>query len=82
MNVILFFLSYQQVQMENSRNQQALAETTQMYEAKIAGLTQQVDEVRARFVDAEEQLNLAKKLLSDQQKSVQVTFLWSYNEAN
>ncbi|KAL3523496.1 hypothetical protein ACH5RR_016330 [Cinchona calisaya] len=64
--------SMQQVQMENSRNQKAVAETIQMYEAKIAGLTQQVDEEHAQFVDAEEQLNLVKKLLNDNQKSVQI----------
>ncbi|XP_027111496.1 kinesin-like protein KIN-UC isoform X2 [Coffea arabica] len=62
----------QHVQMENSRYQKTLAETTQMYEGKIASLTREINEEHARYIDAEEQLNILRKLSSGQQNSVQI----------
>lgn len=44
-----------------------------MYEKKIAELVKQVEDEHARFEGAEVQLDLAKKLLSDQQGSMQVS---------
>lgn len=43
-----------------------------MYEIKIAGLTQQLKEEHCQLVDAEEQLDLARKVPNDQQSAVQV----------
>lgn len=80
--MILFFPSYQQVEMENSRYQKALAETTQMYEGKIAQLSKQFAEEHSRSIDAEEQLNSVKKLLNEQQSLVKVNFPLSYSQAN
>ncbi|XP_027163894.1 kinesin-like protein KIN-UC isoform X2 [Coffea eugenioides] len=60
------------MQMENSRYQKTLAETTQMYEGKIASLTREINEEHARYIDAEEQLNILRKLSSGQQNSVQI----------
>lgn len=54
-------IAFQQLQMENSRYKKILAETTQMYEGKIDGLTRQLDEEHSKFADAKEQLNLANK---------------------
>lgn len=55
--------------MENARHQKALSETTQMYEKKIAELVKQLQDEHARFEGAEEQLDLAKRLLNDHHKS-------------
>ncbi|CAI9091153.1 OLC1v1026100C1 [Oldenlandia corymbosa var. corymbosa] len=65
-------MSMQKVEMENSRYQKALAESTQMYEGKIAKLSKQVADEHSRFTDAEEQLNSVRNLLSDQQSLVQM----------
>nr|XP_027104933.1 kinesin-like protein KIN-UC isoform X4 [Coffea arabica] len=62
----------QHVQMENSGYQKTLAETTQMYEGKIASLTREINEEHARYIDAQEQLNILRKLSSGQQNSVQI----------
>lgn len=52
-----------------------LADTTQMYENKIAELAKQLPDEHARFECPEEQLYLAKKFLSDHQNSKQVNFI-------
>ncbi|XP_052184340.1 kinesin-like protein KIN-UC isoform X3 [Diospyros lotus] len=57
----------QQYQMESSMYQKALADTTQMYERKIAELNQQLDDKHACF-EISEELEKTKKLLSDHQK--------------
>uniref|UniRef100_A0A5B7C3W1 Protein ARMADILLO REPEAT KINESIN1 n=1 Tax=Davidia involucrata TaxID=16924 RepID=A0A5B7C3W1_DAVIN len=71
--------SLQQHQMENSTYQKALADTTQMYEKKIAGLIQQLEDEHARFEGVEEQfegveeqLDITNKPLSDHQNSNQI----------
>lgn len=58
--------------MENSTYQKALAETTQMYEKKIVDLVKQLEDEHAHFEEVKEQLYLAKKLLRDQEDSIQV----------
>ncbi|KAJ6892465.1 kinesin-like protein KIN-UC isoform X2 [Populus alba x Populus x berolinensis] len=63
--------STEQHEVENSVYQKALADTTQMYEKKIAELIKQVEDEHARLEGAEEQLDLANKLLSDQQHLMQ-----------
>ncbi|KAJ4834636.1 hypothetical protein Tsubulata_020203 [Turnera subulata] len=63
--------SVQQKEMENQAYQEALADTTQLYEKKIAGLMKQLEDEHARCEAAEEQLDLANKLLTDQQNSMQ-----------
>ncbi|XP_041022574.1 kinesin-like protein KIN-UC isoform X2 [Juglans microcarpa x Juglans regia] len=63
--------SIQNHHMENSRHQKALAGTTQIYEKKIAELVKQLQDEHAHFEVAEEQLDLAKRLLSDHQKTIQ-----------
>ncbi|KAJ6432898.1 hypothetical protein OIU84_020020 [Salix udensis] len=63
--------SIEQHEVENSVYQKAIAETTQMYEKKIAELIKQVEDKHARLEGAEEQLDLANKLLSDQQVLMQ-----------
>lgn len=49
-----------------------MADTTQMYEKKIAELIKQLDIERARSGTAEEQVEVMKKLISDHQKSIKV----------
>ena len=61
--------------MENSKYQKALADTTQMYEKKIMELTKQLEYEHTRFEGAQEQLDLANKLLTDYQNSIQVKLL-------
>ncbi|XP_030473054.2 kinesin-like protein KIN-UC [Syzygium oleosum] len=61
----------QQHEMEHCSYQKTLDETTQMYEKKIADLMKQLEDKHGRFEAVEEQLNLAKKLLSDSQSSMQ-----------
>ncbi|KAG6734387.1 hypothetical protein I3842_01G270400 [Carya illinoinensis] len=63
--------SIQNHQMESSRHQNALVDTTQIYEKKIAELVKQLQDEHARFEVAEEQLDLAKRLLTDHQKTMQ-----------
>ena len=46
-----------------------------MYEKKIAELVKQLQDEHTRFEGAEEQLDLAKRVLSDHQNSIQVTLL-------
>lgn len=43
-----------------------------MYEKKISELIKQMEDERAQFESVEEQLDLMKKLLSENQKSIQV----------
>lgn len=59
--------------MENSTYQKALADTTQMYERKIAELFKQIKDNCTRIEDLEEQLGLTKKLLSAHQNLTQVS---------
>ncbi|KAM3698381.1 hypothetical protein ACB098_06G184300 [Castanea mollissima] len=63
--------SAQKHHMENSTRQKVLADTTQMYENKIAELVKQLQDERAHFECPQEQLYLSKKLLSDHQNSKQ-----------
>ncbi|KAL1079719.1 hypothetical protein V6Z11_D10G239700 [Gossypium hirsutum] len=58
-------------EMENSKYQMALADTTQMYEMKIMELTKQLEDGHTRFEGAQEQLDLANMLLADYQNSTQ-----------
>jgi kinesin family protein 5 len=62
----------QQHESEDSKYQKVLADTTQMYEKKIAELNKLLGDERSHFASAEEQLDLMKKLLSDSQKSIEV----------
>ncbi|KAL5735028.1 hypothetical protein ACOSP7_032889 [Xanthoceras sorbifolium] len=57
-------------QLENSTYQKVLADTTQMYEKKIAELSKQLEVECARAEAAEEQVDIMKKLMSDHQKSI------------
>ncbi|GMI80591.1 Arabidopsis thaliana KINESIN Ungrouped clade, gene A, ARMADILLO REPEAT-CONTAINING KINESIN 1 [Hibiscus trionum] len=61
----------QQHEMENSKYQKALADTTQMYEKKLMELTKKLKDEHTRFEGAQEQLDLANMLLSDYQNSMQ-----------
>ncbi|KAL4291028.1 hypothetical protein GQ457_14G022560 [Hibiscus cannabinus] len=61
----------QQHEMENSKYQKALADTTQMYEKKLMELTKQLEDEHTRFEGAQEQLDLANMLLTDYQNSMQ-----------
>ncbi|XWS75191.1 hypothetical protein CRYUN_Cryun01aG0064100 [Craigia yunnanensis] len=61
----------QQHEMENSKYQKALADTTQMYEKKIMELTKQLEYEHTRFEGAQEQLDLVNKLLTDYKNSMQ-----------
>ena len=69
---LFHFLSQKQYQKENSTYQKALADTTQMYEKKIAELIQQLNEEHARFEGVEEEFATEKKLLREHQNSNQV----------
>ncbi|KAK4774570.1 hypothetical protein SAY86_009505 [Trapa natans] len=64
-------LLLQQQAAECSSYQNAIADTTNMYEKKITNLKMQLVEEKAQYNDVKEQLDLAKKLLSDQQSFVQ-----------
>ncbi|OMO65565.1 Armadillo [Corchorus capsularis] len=61
----------QQHEMENSKYQEALADTNQMYEKKIMELMKELADEHARFEGAQEQLDLANQLLKDYQNSMQ-----------
>ncbi|RXI07511.1 hypothetical protein DVH24_005284 [Malus domestica] len=60
-----------QHQLESSMYQKVLADSTQMYEEKIAKLIKQLDDEHARAESTEEQLDLTTKLLTDGQKTIQ-----------
>ncbi|KAF7833676.1 kinesin-like protein KIN-UC isoform X2 [Senna tora] len=60
-----------QQEVENSAYQKALAHTTEMYERKVMELVKQVEDEHRQFECAQEQLDLAKRLLNDQQNPVQ-----------
>nr|XP_048326148.1 kinesin-like protein KIN-UC isoform X1 [Ziziphus jujuba var. spinosa] len=60
-----------QHQLESSTYQEVLADTTQMYEKKIAELIKQLKDEHAHAKSVEEQLNAMKKLLNDSQKTIQ-----------
>lgn len=68
----MFLSSNYQLQREHSSYQKTLAETTQIYEEKITTLTQQLKEENSRLVEAEEQVNSARRILNDQQNTVKV----------
>ncbi|KAF9674909.1 hypothetical protein SADUNF_Sadunf10G0176400 [Salix dunnii] len=74
--------SIEQHEAENSVYQKAIADTTQMYEEKIAELIKQVEDKHARLEGAEEQLDLANKLLSDQQVLMQVNSVSAFTRIN
>ncbi|KAL5569393.1 hypothetical protein UlMin_025968 [Ulmus minor] len=57
--------------MEKSAYQNALADTTRMYENKIAELSKQLKDERTHSDVLKEQLDLTKKLVSDHQNSMQ-----------
>ncbi|KAK0592250.1 hypothetical protein LWI29_015750 [Acer saccharum] len=59
-----------QYQLENAAYQEMLADTTQMYEKKIAELIKQLEVERVRSETAEEQVDVIKKQMSDHQKSI------------
>ncbi|GMI86984.1 Arabidopsis thaliana KINESIN Ungrouped clade, gene A, ARMADILLO REPEAT-CONTAINING KINESIN 1 [Hibiscus trionum] len=61
----------QQHEMENSKYQKALADTTQMYEKKLMELTKQLEDEHTRSEGAQEQLDLANMLLTDYQNLMQ-----------
>ncbi|KAF3434013.1 hypothetical protein FNV43_RR25116 [Rhamnella rubrinervis] len=61
----------EQHQLESSTYQKVLADTTQMYEKKIAELIKQLKDEHAHAESVEEQLNKTKKLLNDSQKTIQ-----------
>ncbi|XP_020536971.1 kinesin-like protein KIN-UC isoform X2 [Jatropha curcas] len=63
--------SIKQYEMENSMYQKALADTTQMYEKKIAELNKELEDEHALTESVEEQLDMTKRLLNDSQKSNQ-----------
>ncbi|KAH9703951.1 kinesin-like protein KIN-UC [Citrus sinensis] len=60
-----------QQQLDNSSYQKVLADTTQMYEKKITELIKQLEIEHARSEGAEEQVDTMKKLISDNQKSIE-----------
>lgn len=53
-----------------------------MYEKKIAELMKQLEDEKAHSGSVEEQLNAMKKLLSDQEKLMQVNYRIAYGKAN
>lgn len=53
-----------------------MADTTQMYEKKITELIKQLEIEHARSEGAEEQVDTMKKLISDNQKSIEVFTLY------
>lgn len=55
--------------------QKVLADTTQLYEEKIAKLIKQLEEEHDRAEHAEEQLDAMKTLLTEGQKTIQVSYL-------
>ncbi|ANM64396.1 Armadillo/beta-catenin repeat family protein / kinesin motor family protein [Arabidopsis thaliana] len=57
-------------QLENSAYEAKLADTSQVYEKKIAELVQRVEDEQARSTNAEHQLTEMKNILSKQQKSI------------
>ncbi|KAJ8766097.1 hypothetical protein K2173_020613 [Erythroxylum novogranatense] len=63
--------SLQQLEVERSTYQKALADNTQMYENKIRELVMQLEDKHARFEQTEEQLYVAEKLPRDHQESMQ-----------
>ncbi|KAL9422228.1 hypothetical protein AB3S75_034485 [Citrus x aurantiifolia] len=63
--------SIEQYEMENSTYQKTLADTTQLYEKKIAELNKKLEDEHACFEGAVEQLDMVKKLSSDYQNSNQ-----------
>lgn len=65
--------------MENSTYKKALVDNTKMYEKKIIELNKKLDDEHACFEGAEDQLDPAKKLLSDYLSSMQVTLLVTQN---
>ncbi|XP_030550484.1 kinesin-like protein KIN-UC isoform X2 [Rhodamnia argentea] len=64
-------ITIQQHEMKHCSYQKTLDGTTQMHEKKIADLMKQLEDEHGRFEAVEEQLDLAKKLLSDYQSSMQ-----------
>lgn len=69
---------WQQHQLENYTYQKVLADTTQMYEKKIADLKKQLEVEHARSVSTKEELEVMKKVLSEHKKSIQVSIFISW----
>ncbi|CAI0442654.1 unnamed protein product [Linum tenue] len=63
--------SIRQHEMESSTYQKALGETTQMYEKRVEELIKELEEEHAHTSNAEKQLEMTKKLLTDCKKSIQ-----------
>ncbi|CAN1339449.1 Kinesin-like protein KIN-UC [Linum perenne] len=68
--VAQFEMSLKLSQLENSTYQKVLAETTQMYEEKIAEFKKQLENEHASHESAEEELNMMKQLLNDRHTSL------------
>ncbi|KAI3458936.1 hypothetical protein Pfo_015599 [Paulownia fortunei] len=60
-----------QQQLENSTYQKVLADTTQMYEEKIADLIKQIEDENVRSCSAEEEMERMKKQMTDIQVLLQ-----------
>ncbi|XP_058083017.1 kinesin-like protein KIN-UA isoform X2 [Magnolia sinica] len=59
-------------QLDTFTYQKVLADTTQMYEKKIAELLQRIEDEHSRSESAQEELSEVKILLSDHQRSLQI----------
>lgn len=64
--------------MDNSRYPKALSDATQMYENKIAELSKQLKDEQTHSEDLKEQLDSAKKLISDNQGSMKQVNFYPY----
>ncbi|KAL0317341.1 UNVERIFIED_CONTAM: Kinesin-like protein KIN-UC [Sesamum angustifolium] len=60
-----------QQQLDNSTYQKVLADTTQMYEEKIADLMKQIEDANVRCLSAEEEMKMMKTQISDTQVLLQ-----------
>lgn len=58
--------------LENSAIQKVLAETTQMYERKIAELMKEIEDGHSCAEHAANEQDMLQKLLNDHQKSIKV----------
>ena len=61
--------------MDNSKYQKELTDTIQMHKNRIAELSKQLKDEKIHSEGLKEQLDSAKKLLSDHQSSMQVRFI-------
>lgn len=63
-----FIVKYEQHQLESSTYQKVLADTTQMYEKKIAELLQRLEDENSYHATLEAQMTEMQQQLSDNQK--------------